>query len=167
MLGQRSVCWGWDRDHLLEMAVPHFLVPFRIRNPLPTCHPGGLPILSCEPLRSWGSTRSFPMYITISCPQPTPSPISPKDFPRAAGDDVAITSFIQKRTHTYYKHLHRKKLEKNKTKQILFAKAQNKIFFSKGVKVIKNKWTELKATHELYGEKRSHLCGFKSRVTPP
>lgn len=98
---------------------------------------------------------------------PTPSSISPKDLLRAAGDDVAVTSFIQKRTPTYYKHLCRKDWEKKNKNQILSDKAQNKsIFFFQRSKSYQKQMNRTESNC-LYGEKRSHLCGFISRVTPP
>lgn len=36
VLRQRTVCWGWDRDHLLEVAVPHAIQeasPYSVEDP--------------------------------------------------------------------------------------------------------------------------------------
>lgn len=97
---------------------------------------------------------------------PTPSSISPKDLLRAAGDDVAVTSFIQKRTPTYYKHLCRKDWEKKTKTRFSQTKPKINLFFFQRSKSYQKQMNRTESNC-LYGEKRSHLCGFISRVTPP
>lgn len=55
---------------------------------------------------------------------PTQSAVSPKDFPKADGDDVTVISSVQKRNRTI-----KSTMEKTgKKNNIVLAKAQNKIF---------------------------------------
>lgn len=144
------------------MAVPHFLVPFWIRNPLPTCHPEGLPIFNCEPLRSWGSTRSSPMYITISCPHPLQS--HPKtsqeqlemmlQLPLAYRKELVLTINIYTEKTGKKKKNDKLSWPKPKIKSICFQRSKSY-----------QKQMNRTESNCLCGEKRSHLCGFKSRVS--
>lgn len=120
--------WCWDRAHLLGMVVPYHLVPFRVHSPLSQTLPiGGLwsPThihIQLWTLMSMGCNQSFPhrRHLLMS----TQSAVSPKDFPKADGDDVTVISSVQKRNRTI-----KSTMEKTgKKNNIVLAKAQNKIF---------------------------------------
>lgn len=98
------MCWCWDRAHLPGMVVPYHLVPFWVHSPLPQALPiGGLwsPThihTQLWTLMSMGCNQSFPHRHHLL--MPTQSAVSPKDFPKADGDDVTVISSVQKRNST-------------------------------------------------------------------